>query len=1165
MHTADTVNVLLGHKVLAEKYNTPMQFSAENVEFVENRAELSRLALKFDPYFVGAGNVSLPLDFLKSQKNTVRVEYQIAEADMRPIWQLLKEQFVQYGEKEYDPKSTWNAMFDITAGRIIVSDNVSGVCETVSAKGNWQNNILTVDDFFAVCAGETQVSYSGQMKPVEGLPKVEMALEFESKNLREFLSAMNLEVKSSSENVYKNSKLKADVAFSPVIGTVQNIRLDLDESQITGQLSAQFATKKYDAQLKADRFNFDAYMPATAEKETFNAWDTVQHDLAWLNDYKDYKFELIAEIENAALHKVSAQNVIVNAAYENDEFALLKLQSDNVLNTSIQLSGLLKNISQKEPEIDVLTYNLKTQNLPVLAEKIGISLPDWEIWKQKNLLMNGELSGNIKKINIKANMQADADKFAYDGLLKQSDDELLFDGLAELKSQKLENLMQKMNLNIENLKFFRGVFNGKTHIKGDKNNFKLDDFEFLFGPVKSSGNMQVSKNKAGYAFKGEVNLSELNLEQLLNAQKVKTNAPMLKGENTFFARPDFGRMNFDFSAYKDTDIDIKLSADKAVYNKLQFKDFSTRLLSSAEDLKAEMLSFGFDESKVSGNLTVTYAIKPRVSGNIAISNVNLVKKGGSIYTISAEKVNFASEFEANATSVEDIMTSFSGKLTVEMPSVSVGGIDLASIEQDLLVRQYSKGLFQVMQNNLKNGQTNFGAVKAEILAQNGVLVLGKIDLSNASVNVLLGGDINLKDWRINTKASVTYGNLPNIAPFDFMFTGALNSPSTDVSVEKIVRKYDTHWQEVAAREQAQKDEAERLLNEKRKQTETEIAKLSDKHTAVMARLEDYNGKNLAEETDEHYQNQNKRLDEIGGIIQGLETKTSQADFAEDDATEIHSKVMQLQEELESINSKLDLYFTDDMEQALKSLYEKMEQYKGEYANIDTEFEQMYKDDLALLRQIGAEQYITDNSDVQEAQAQMAELKAAVARQIKDFAEKFTQTNTMEADKDKLAAVHSLIPMPDEVLKNYKKMKEIRAKTADLLLQIINQRQEIYSQKQLEQERKKQKEAAENAGNLLIEDAVIPHQSKTEVGNSGLAKIIQADEIKNSPAKQDEDFDDSYLTLRPIGDSQPKAAASGAILRSYGTSEEKESQTSVPPLLKPADGPISRATGTIIVR
>lgn len=1161
LHTADTINMLAGKKIWAEQYNQPMQFSAEDITFTNDRADFSRLAIKFEPYFVGAGNVSVPLDFRKSDKNVFKVEYQVADADIRSVLAWIKQNFMQYHDKEYEPKSSWEGTFDITAGRITVSDDVSGVCETVSTKGSWKDNMLSVDDFYAMCAGETQLAFSGQLAPEDGQPHVLSAVDVKSKSIRTFLAALKLNLKAPVDTVYQNVEMSADLTLSPIESNLKNIDMNMDGSHITGQASAQFDERQYGLQIKADKLNLDAYI-FPRDKDLPNDILSVLHqDAATLSQWKDYKIELAAEVENTVFRGVSAQNVLLNASYEKDELAIVKFQTDNMLKTSLQISGLIKNISQENPTIDLLSYSLKSQDLPTFAAKFDVVLPKWEIFSQRNFMLGGELSGSTKEVKTKAEIQADGNKFNYDGKLTNANGEIQFDGQAELKTQKLENLLPKLGFDLKNSKSFRGVFNGKTHIYGVANNLRLENFDMSLGPVKYVGSVMIARNKNGYAISGDVNAAELNFARLLNVQKANVAEQTMKSEDTFFSRPNFGRSSFDFSVYQNLELDLKLSSAKGVYESVAINDFRGRVVNIDNELSVKHATFRIGDSNINGDVSIAYAKAPRMQGKISIDNLSLNKKGGSVYTISSDKVRLNGDFETSAASLEDMVTSLSGKINIRTGNILITGIDLDAIEADLKERKYSKGLFQMMQDNLKKGQTEFNSLDLALEAQNGVVKLGTIALVNAADDVTLSGEVNLKDWRINTKATVKYKNLPEIEPYTFTFTGALNNPVVDVSVENIARKYDEHWQKIAAEEQAKKDEAERILNEKMEQAQSLVSALSDKHTAVVARLEEYNGKNLAAETDEHYQNQSARLDEIGRAVQEMQAQARKADFKDSDISEIRARTAELEEELGDISSKLDLYFTDDLEQALKSIQAKVTQQQTEYKGIYDEFEQMLKDDTALLAKIGAEQYITDNSEVLKNKARMEELKIAVAEQTKEFDDKFKQTSAMGADKDKLAAVHALIPMPDALAKNYKEMKKIRAETADLLLNIINQRQEAYRLEQLAQEKKRQKEAAENAGNLLVEEAPNVEKSKFD----DIFAALKTEDKTEPVPKEDEPED--YRMLRPIEGNHPSTGVRGGIiLRSYGGSASSADDEPRPSMiLRPADGPAEKATGTIIVR
>lgn len=1162
LKTADVINMLAKKDVLDRQYNIPLQFSVQQFDLAAEKIDIANFTVNFNPFFVGTGDFSLPRKLVGTQPKNFELKYRIISMDFLPVFEVLKQKFAQYKEKIYAPSGVWTGNFDISAVEVKVSDKEGGVWKNISAKGSWQQDTLQIDDFYAEGAGNISVTATGKLFADNGRPKIKSGFTMEGEDLKTFLNSLGADLNAPAINAYKDVNLGAEATLSPTSLQIEDIQLQMDKALFKGSVQTDFAAKKYSITLKADKANFDNYIFAAPKDAPRDIISVLQRDAARFEAVKDYIIELDADISNSVFRGVLTQNIKFKAIYENNDLELSKYSVTDLVDTSIEGTAYIKDINAKKPQIEMFEYNLKSQNIRAFADKFDIPLPQWTLFEQKRFFLNGYLSGDLVKAEIKADATIDNDNFSYLGTLEKGEDGLNFAGNVVLKTQKFEDLLAKTEFDIKDSKVFRGVLNASAQIIGNKNKFKISDMDVKLGSVQYRGNLNVTAGDK-YSLQGDIDASELNFSYLLNAKKAETVSSPLKTENTFLARPNFGKSVFDFSPYDKIDLDINLKASRGFYEGSLLTDFGGKIFNKEGVLSIQSATFNFKNSKISFDAAISYQKTPRVVGNAMIKGLPVEKIGGSVYDFSLGLTEISGNFETSMVSFEDMLTALSGKFTLKTQEINIKGIDLAKIKEDLRVREYSKGLFQMMQNNLSGGSTLFEPITVNMKMTAGVLEFNNLMLQNQSETMELSGDVNLHDWRINISALVKYKDLANIAPYTFSFNGPLNNPTVDISVEDIARKYDEHWEKVAADTQAQKDEAERILNQNVDNAQQKLVNLGETYGQTVALLEQYNGKSLLPQTDVKYKKQNARLEEIGKEIQQMQAKMRQPQSNEKEVSSIVAQAEKLNKELENIKTEIKQYLKEDMQQSLADINNKEAQIQKTYKNVYDEFNQVIANGIKQLEKIGAEQYIRDNAKLNKYSSQMEKYQAFVKQKTENFATRSTEIAQMEDGGDKLTAIKGILSVPDTIEEKYKKMQKIKTNASELVTNIISQRQEMYRLDKLAQERKRQKEAAENAGNLLMEGTAYDDKS---------AGFAEQKDDENASDKQDiilqQNSDGEYRILVPIDDSRRIIPTNGDIIvrtPSRQNTENPADRSRPYNILRPIDDEIHETSGSIIVR
>ena len=1196
-HTADFVNALLNKKLLEDDFNTPLIFSVE-ANGGAKKIDLTHFAVTYDTYFEGSGDISLPRSAEDSVEQPMDIKYQLVNLDIRPLVELIGARLQRYREgQNYEPDFPYHLNYDVSAVRMIINSRTDGVVENVSAKGSYGDGVFNLDDFYAGCAGNTVLSMSGNVSVQNGMPLAVANIVAEGSDFKNFASSLDVELSAPTQSAYKNAKISASLSATPTEIKVDELRAVLDKSEITA--TGQFAPEAHEYQIsfKADTLNFDNYVFPLKDEEPKDIISVLKHDLAQISKLEDKSVNLKAEINAATFRGMNLKNLQTEIDYRNKELTVKYAQIEDFLDTAVKNITLsVKKTDAEMPEIESFTYDLKSQNFSVLAQKFQLPLPQWEIFKQKNLETTGNLSGDFRKVNIHSETSVDNDAFSYEGTIEKGNS-WQFDGNAFLRSSRLENLLDKIGFAITENKFYRGVFNGTTHITGNLDDLTMEDINCSLGSAQYEGNLSFIKSEDHRVTGGKIQTNEFNLAQLLKVQNPAKNLSSSASDNTFLARPKLNKANIDYSWYRDFNLNIELTATKALYHDYKLNNFSAKIQSTKNALEFKEVAFNYDEAEATGNIKFEYSQTPKMSGTLIFNNLKINNLGGSVYAIVGDNVHMENNFTTSAVSFEDMLNQLSGTTSLSMGNLKIKGINLMAIDEDLQRRDQSKGLFQVVQDNLKSGTTEFGPFEVSVKIKNGVIELAETKLNSAIIQAVSRGEINLKDWKINVKTDVKYTNLPEVDEYSFTFGGALNRPVVDISIEKIVGKYDAYWQKVAQEEQEQKDAMQKALNADMAEAAEKINAIADKAAALDLQIDGYMTQNAGTDA-EKYATQKQRIGEIIAEIKKLQSKSVQENFTVSDVSEIDGKIPMLEERINEIENNLKQDVSADIRQKMQIIRDSTADVYTQAQTLLKEYRQMLDDDIRQLAEINSASYITDNAGIKNWQSTMDGYAETVEKMYVDFNKNYDSLQKMSDESAKMEKINELSTVSTQLGNLLEQMKNTRSATAKTLLTIVDKRQEEYRREQEAAEKKRLAEEKEDAENLLIvkdkksEDKpeatqptvkgsilkpkadVKAEPSKTAVKTEPDAKSdakSEANETAESTGEIKEIIHTDLPDVIEDLDSIPEAIevpvgkiSGGTILRTYEEPETEIVEKPVKKLLKPTSGAVQKPSGTIFV-
>lgn len=1159
--TADWLNGLLNDEVVKEVYNESLMFSTD-IQSDETVTKLTDFVIKFNNLFEGAGKVDISAP-QKGKKRKVDIKYQLVNLNIQAFKKVFEELFDKYQKgAKYEPDTSFDVAYDVSAERVRVSDEATGVLENVSAKGEWKDNIFSLDDFYAACPGNIVLSLKTGLAEKDGVPQYYLGANINGQNMLSFINAFGYKLKSPRQSSYRDVDINFYIQGTPKYINMEKADIKLDKANIEVASAIDLIQKEYLINVNADILNMDNYIfPLEIEENTKMA-DHIVNETKRFEWLKNNKADISIKAKSATFEGVSARNVDINVISDGAGYVVVEnATATNMLGSDIEVSGAIKNFSENNPTFHDVTFILKSSNIKMLADKWHISIPKWPLFEQGNLLQTGVLTGDLHKIYVNTLTKSGEHTFRYDGLLNEDDNRIHFDGEAVLKTGHMENLLKLLIGNI-NGKIYRGPLVAKSKVKGNSKNWLAQEADIQMGIDRYKANVNVSEDKKVYKISGDVKTTDLNLLNWVNIQKTKAMPKLGSGdENTFIAKPSLSGDVINYNSYRELAVDINLTAEKSSYGKYVMNNLRTNIVNEMGDLQFKNLSFENKNHKVSGALEINYAQTPIMKGSLQIVYPKISNIGGTVYALSANDVVINTDFETSAVTVNDMIEGLKGRANISGKSAEFKGIDLMVIGEDLQSREYSKGLYQLVRDNVQRGKTAFDAFEIETQLNNGAITLSPSVLKSNNANVNLSGSINVKEWKLNNTLSVKYSDLKDIPDYSIMFSGMLNKPVVDINIEEIAKKYDEHWKKI-------EDEKERIEEEIRLKQKAKIDELhdritsaSDYLTSVLNDAEDHLTNHLTDDIVKKYQSKIDELNEINSGLEDAKNKTS-GNITEDEIMQYFNETESSKAKIENIASEIKNYYLEDVESKKNELISNENEMYPQIVNIYNEFQSMWNEDREQLKQYNSLEYIDQNEVLKSYYNSVQQNKDSAESIHADLAEQSNRFSALETVKEKHEAVVNYIKLVEQEEKIFSEIQTLRQQTSEELIQTLDERRAVFEEKQRVEEEKRRKQAEIDAQNLLLNTNLNPVTNNTET-----VGVQSTDSVDNVNKKVENADALSQQSNPEYKENTPKISSSGKIITQYDKYKKEETPTVQPTggLLKPVDGAVQKASGSIKVK
>lgn len=1168
---ADFINIVFGQSWLSDEFNRQLLFSV-TTEADKKALKLSSFALKFSNYIEGSGQINIPWPTAEDPYPLITLQYQMVNVDVQPLLLRLQQSVKawQQQQKKFEPNWPLNVQFDLESERVILSNKSGGFVENVSAKGSWQNNEFNLDELYVACPGNIVLTLSGNVRAENNLPRYFAKTKFEGKHLLEFLNTFGADITPPNQSAYRNVNLDFNIIGNPLGGTVNEAKLMLDKAHYKFSGQYDLTTEKPTLQLNitADKVNFDNYLPAQdASLDTKQAFDADLQKLRSLNN-NNWKINFTAD--SAVIRGVPYNGFGFQLSTEDNVLHLVDVKADDVLGAKVRLSADIGGLDTENPVVQALEYDISTSDISPILTKLQLDLPYPDLYKNKNIQSSGNFKGNLEQADANLNAKIGNLQLSYSGNISKQQ-EFNFAGHGEIKTINLSELINNLGGKFKKLTN-NSVFNCAGNIKGHSSNWQLSDLDCVIGTAQYSGDVNIQTSDALTNISGDIKASEFDLSTVLDIKSENKKTVAKTSQNTFLNKPNWNNDTISYEFFKDKVIDLKLNTDKAFYENVLFNRLTAHIRNSANILALEDLSFEYKNADYSGEVQLSYADMPKISGNIRGGNIGLSNIGGSVYKATDGNLSFSTTFSADATSEAAFMNSYTGILEFVIDSLNINGFDFAAIVKDLQTREYAKGLFQVVHDSLQSGYTYFENLTGQVEISNGVINFNSLVLKNNDVTIIPAGQAQMASWQTENLWTVTLNQRPDMPAFSFSLNGAIDKPTLEIKIDDIVKKYDEFWEKEAAarrqKQEAEQREKERLMQNAQQQVSKALDKLK---TVNDAYLQSRNLTKLPASL-ALYDKYISRLEAIQKDLSDLQSLPQRQNYLNEDSQRIEQQAQQYMEELQDIEAERQPLYEDDVRARFAATKETVQALKDNNTVFYDSYQKMLQDKFAELRNYKSISYMLNNNDLLDMQRQIDQLRNDFWDKCYQFSDKFTQYIGIEKTEDIEDATANLQTAIDGIEYLQNQMKDIQQKMEKQLDTIIAERKKVFE----EEEAKAAEEEAARLAKEEAEQAALKRAAEKVQAKTKAKENLTPEPFKKSTSQKD-DADKSVEpnqqadlqkakkqnTLQTLDNILINNEVSGTITKSY----EDIPEYKLPGLgiLQPMEGKVPETSGKIIVK
>lgn len=1129
---------------LPKYWNNELTVSTE-LKLTRTQLELANLIIKYGKT-AGAGSIIVPLknksyvigEEENNEKPDVTIKLDMTEWDLLPVVTGLKEFMDQQLQEDniYDPNYSFNLNLNLNA---LKADYDNQTIKDLAIKATLRDNIWTFNDVSGLFPGNTQLKLSGKVFSVEDVFSYTMNWDSESESTLKFLEWLQIPVNPVAASTYQKSHIQTDIMGNTQGLKLSPFKLEIDNIALSGHLGAKRGTPAhYAVELTTDNLILDNYVPRLFE-ENKTAADSIAHlwnNTKWANDVD---IDLKLKVGLLIYEKISFDKFVLNASLQKGILNIAELKVSDVLKSDISLSGEISGFGAK-PQISNLNYNVKGENYSPWLKKFNIEEPKVKLSHFQPFTSEGIISLNAGRIWLKSNSQLGKTELSYTGRISDIDKDYSLEGDIQVRAPNAYVLLKDVNSSYLPEDDKIGRLSLSSHIVGNMDKFKLLNMKLSLGANTFQGTFGFDTPSSVPYVAANLQINRFEFERFWPKGE---SAPILiqdkSGQKSvsLWDKPNVSNTPFNFDCLDKYQFVLGLDIRELVLGKHILKNFQAKLENRNSELTLNEMRAGYNEGDIVANLKLAVSESPRIVGDFSITNQKIFDLDwvGSIYGVKTGTLEMNGSLDTAAAFPRQILDSFNGEINMNINSPVIKGWNFDPIAADLKTRSHSEGLSNLVQENLKTGETSFNKFSGKITFKDGIWLIDRAQLTSDIADVEITGGGALGPWQMNNTFTVQLAEPKQIQPFRFSLKGDMAHPELDVDVTPIIKVYDDRFAQLEAEKRRKQEEYENNLRQKLKENSKVLEKtkeafedfVDNEYRKQVDKFSDDKYKSEMASFDERIDKQKQKLAEADKILQYQDIKPEYPERVEQISQQVQKQMNTIKKDIQELYLQYlrelvlrhyeDIQaLSDDKAALMKSTLDAKESLLKRLVNAQTGYRFQNDDKYAPLAEAVAQEMAVFDDVVRNAYLYHDGIDAEtdialLEKYVNDSAEMYIKTQKQSGK------VH------DEVDK-YLTFMEEKIKGEELAFE--NRRKaEALRKAQKEKEKAMQEEAASAPKKVLVLSPLSAVQANESAQENAQPTTVQVDVLGEVSA------DDLEVNLLQ-SDNNATGTASGTIRRGH---------------------------------
>lgn len=324
--------------------------------------------------------------------------------------------------------------------------------------------------------------------------------------------------------------------------------------------------------------------------------------------------------------------------------------------------------------------------------------------------------------------------------------------------------------------------------------FQKDDERIIFNDfqgtvigsaLQGSGTINLMENIPSFDLKarlGRVDAAGL-LPGKSRSDKARSNTPANQS-NATDDDPKWSRNAIELEFLRTFNADIELAVKELVTHQADMRNVVVIGDLNAGTLSLE--SFSADvyggEVVLSGRLRASDdARKPlRINGQFSLKDLQagraLSKAAALPARVIEGPVSLNGEFSTFGLSPAALVYGLSGKGTISGRDLTVYGIDIDQLAQDLGQSTNAKKVIGSLQNSLRSGQTVFTEMAGTYVIKEGVVDVRELIMTGQNTAIESQGEVDLPLWKMDIESAMSVTADPDVPVIKARFAGPIDNP-----------------------------------------------------------------------------------------------------------------------------------------------------------------------------------------------------------------------------------------------------------------------------------------------------------------------------------------------------------------------------------------------------